>query len=192
MSPLEPAPGVSASERDLVLLVQRVAGGDQEALGRLYDATSSSVHGLARRILRDAPAAEEVTVEVYTQAFQQAWRYDAERGTPLAWLLTIARSRALSRLRRDALRAARELPIDAGPDLAAPGAGPDEHSAASEARRAVLQALGALSADQRRAIEMAYYLGLSHREIAERLGQPLGTVKTHIRRGMLLLRDHLG
>jgi RNA polymerase sigma-70 factor (ECF subfamily) len=189
---VEPAPGVSASERDLVLLVQRIADGEQEALDRLYDATSSAVHGLARRILRDGAAAEDVTVEVYTQAFEQAWRYDADRDTPLAWLLTMARSRALSRLRRDALRATRELSIDAGPDLAAPGEGPDERSAAWDARRMVLAALNALSAEQRRAIEMAYYLGLSHREIAERLGQPLGTVKTHIRRGMVLLRDHLG
>lgn len=192
VSPVEPAPGVSASERDLVLLVQRIADGEQEALDRLYDATSSAVHGLARRILRDGAAAEDVTVEVYTQAFEQAWRYDADRDTPLAWLLTMARSRALSRLRRDALRATRELSIDAGPDLAAPGEGPDERSAAWDARRMVLAALNALSAEQRRAIEMAYYLGLSHREIAERLGQPLGTVKTHIRRGMVLLRDHLG
>jgi RNA polymerase sigma-70 factor, ECF subfamily len=132
-----------------------------------------------------------VTIEVYTQAYQQARRYDPERGTPLAWLLTMARTRALSRVRRDALRAAREMPMDDGPDLPAEGVSPDDFSTASETRRVVLKARAALAGDQRRAIEMAYYLGLSHREIAARLGQPLGTVKTHIRRGMLLLRAEL-
>lgn len=192
MSSLEPASPLTAQDHGLVLLIRRVADGDQEALGQLYDATSAFVHGLARRILRDASAAEEVTIEVYTQVYQQAWRYDAGRGTPLAWLLTMARSRALSSLRREALRATWETPMEEGPDLAASIAGPDEFSIASETRRVVLKALAGLSHDQRRSIEMAYYLGLSHREIAERLGQPLGTVKTHIRRGMLLLREHLG
>jgi RNA polymerase sigma-70 factor (ECF subfamily) len=169
-----------------------MADGDQEALGQLYDSTSAVVLGLARRILRDPSMAEEVTIEVYAQAYQQAWRYDAARGAPVAWLLTMARSRALSRLRQDARRAIHETPLREGPDPAATGAGPDDVGAASEMRRLVLKALGGLSPDQRQAIEMAYYLGLSHSEIAARLGQPLGTVKTHIRRGMLHLRDQLG
>jgi RNA polymerase sigma-70 factor (ECF subfamily) len=186
----EPAP-LAAHDHGLALLIGRMADGDESALGQFYDQTSAIVHGLARRILRDASAAEEVTVEVYTQAYQHAWRYDTARGTPMAWLLTMARSRALSRLRQESRRAMREMPMDARPDLAASDLGPDDLSSASEARRAVLKALADLSPDQRRAIEMAYYLGLSHSEIAARLGQPLGTVKTHIRRGMLLLRDQL-
>jgi RNA polymerase sigma-70 factor (ECF subfamily) len=188
----EPAPSLTAHDYELAQLIERMAGGDQGALGQLYDRTGALVHGLAARILRDPSAAEEITIEVYTQAYQHAWRYDAGRGTPLAWLLTMARSRALSRLRRDAPRTTREMPMDDRRDLVATTGGPDDFSAASEARRRVLKALAGLSSDQRRAIELAYYLGLSHREIATRLGQPLGTVKTHIRRGMVLLREQLG
>jgi RNA polymerase sigma-70 factor (ECF subfamily) len=172
-------------------VIARIAGGDQGAVGHLYDETSPLVYGLARRILRDDSAADEIAVEVYTQAYQQAWRYDARRGTPLAWMLTMTRSRALSRLRRDVRRGTREMPIEQGPDLASEAPNPDEFSAAAETRRAVVKAMSALPADQRRAIELAYYLGLSHSEIAGRLRQPLGTVKTHIRRGMMLLREHL-
>jgi RNA polymerase sigma-70 factor (ECF subfamily) len=110
-----PEPLHTARDRGLARLVERMADGDQEALGQPYDETSAPVHGLRRRILRDASAAEEVTIEVYAQAYQQAWRYDAGRGTPLAWLLTMARSRALSRLRREARRFTRETPPRPGP-----------------------------------------------------------------------------
>jgi RNA polymerase sigma-70 factor (ECF subfamily) len=188
----EPVPFATAHDHGLARLIARMADHDESALGQFYDETSGIVHGLTRRILRDMSAAEEVTVEVYAQAYQHAWRYDGARGKPLAWLLTMARSRALSRLRQESRRTTRETPMDAGPDLASPDAGPDDLGSASETRRAVLKALADLSTDQRRVIEMAYYLGLSHSEIAARLGQPLGTVKTHIRRGMLLLRDQLG
>lgn len=191
VSPAEAPPSAAARDRRLAALIARAATGDQLALASLYDETSPVVYGLARRILRDGAAADEVTVEVYTQAYEQAARYDASRGTPMAWLLMMTRSRALSRLRRDVQRSAREPLVEAAPEVPAGDAGPDDFSAAAESRHAVVKALAALPPELRRTIELAFYLGLSHSEIAERLGQPLGTVKTHIRRGMTLLRESL-
>ena len=195
MERVERSTGVSAtiraSEEDLAVLIGRVAKGDQSALGTLYDRTSSLVYGLALRVLKDRPAAEDVTIEVYTQIHRQAARYDAGRGTPSAWLLMLARSRAIDRLRAESQRWKREdslEPVEALPTLTA---NPEEHSAVAEQRRAVQAALLALAPEQRRVIEIAYYSGLSHSEIAAKLDLPVGTVKTRIRNGMLALRELL-
>ena len=172
-------------------LIGRMAGGDQEALAALYDATSPMVHGLAVRILHDEPAAEDVTIDVYMQAFRRASRYDAARGSPLTWLFTFARSRAIDRLRSEAQRRRRELPLETIEMAPETAADPAESTLAGESRRAVHAAMTALTPEQRRAIELAYYSGMSHSEIAQVLGEPLGTVKTRIRRGMLALRRGL-
>lgn len=165
----------------VLALLNRVSHGDAQALGEFYDLFAGLVNGLALRILRDRSDAEDVVQEVFVQAWRQAARFDAARGTPEAWICTITRSRALDRLRRRAVR--REDSTDEPP---ASGTAPR-----AEEALAVRAALGTLSADQRLALELAYYEGLSQSEIAERLGQPLGTVKTRIRTAMLRLRGVL-
>ena len=175
---------------ELTALIQRVSQGDQLAFAALYNATRSLVYGLAVRILRDQSAAEDVTIEVYQQVYQQAGQYTSDRGTPSAWILTLTRSRAIDRLRQKTLQQQRESPLDAIA-FASPLPDPETSSAANELRRAVRKALATLSKEQRQVIEIAYYTGLSHREIAAQLGQPLGTVKTRIRTGMAMLRAQL-
>jgi RNA polymerase sigma-70 factor (ECF subfamily) len=178
-------------EAALAALVARAAQGDHQALAALYDETSALVYGLALRILRDQQAAEDVTIDVYAQVYQQGSRYDANRGTPAAWLVTVTRSRALDRLRQETQRREREEPLEATPCLPSRTAGPEEDSATTEVWRLVQRALARLTPEQRQVIELAYYAGLSHHEIAAKLGQPLGTVKTRIRTGMMLLRERL-
>jgi RNA polymerase sigma-70 factor (ECF subfamily) len=173
------------------VLLGRMAEGDQAALGRLYDATSSVVRGLVVRIVGDRAVADEVTGDVYFQAWQQALRYDATRGTPLTWLLAIARSRAIDRARvGTAWRGARE-PLEQGFAVACDRPGPEDAADVEQRRRRVREALARLSPEQRQVVELAFYEGLSHGEIADRLAQPLGTVKTRIRLGMAKLRDAL-
>lgn len=180
-----------ARERELAALIGRVATGNQRALEALYDETRSLVYSLALRILQDQFAAEDVTIEVYMQAYRQASRYDADRGTPSAWLLTLTRSRAIDRLRMESRRKEREEPLETVATIPSPTVDAEEWSAVMELRRIVQNALAALSSEQRQVIEIAYYSGLSHSEIAATLGVPLGTVKTRIRTGMMVLREHL-
>ena len=182
-----------ASERDqdLVSLVERVAAGDQSALATLYDATNRFIYSLILRVLGDMGSAEEVLIDVYTQLWRQAASYDANRGAPLAWMATIARSRAIDRLRSGWQDQHRKESLDVLGDAPANAASPEESAAASERQRFVREALNLLTPEQRRVIELAYYSGLSHSEIAEKLNQPLGTVKTRTRLGMMKLREAL-
>jgi RNA polymerase sigma-70 factor (ECF subfamily) len=173
---------VSPGEAEGTKLVARLARGEAAALGEFFDRYSSLAYGLAVRILRDPTEAEDVVQEVFVQAWRQAGRYDPGRGTPAAWVCTMARTRALDQVRRRTAR--REESAETGPQLAAPM--PD-----SEEAMAVRNALAALSDDQRRALELAYYEGLTQSEIARRLDQPLGTVKTRIRTAMIRLRETL-
>jgi RNA polymerase sigma-70 factor (ECF subfamily) len=168
-----------ASETDK--LMRRLAAGESAALGELYDLHAARTNALALRILRNAQEAEDVVQEVFLQAWRQAGRFDARRGTVEAWLLTIARTRAVDRLRRRTSR--REAPSEAAPPASEPPA--------TEEALAVRKALEGLSADQRQAVELAYYDGLTQTEIAARLGQPLGTIKTRIRTAMSRLREVL-
>ncbi|MGE3539571.1 MAG: sigma-70 family RNA polymerase sigma factor [Candidatus Tectimicrobiota bacterium] len=175
-------------ERPYVVLIERLAAGDQAALAVLYDATSAMVYSLALRILRQPDAAEEVVLDVYMQVLQQAVHYDAQRGTPLAWLLTLTRSRAIDRQRRVRARRQREAPLELGAHVPVTSMDPETCTVAVDLHRLVQQALARLTPEQRQVIETAYYAGLSHTEIAAQLGQPLGTVKTRLRTGMLALR----
>jgi RNA polymerase sigma-70 factor, ECF subfamily len=180
-----------ARDQDWAALIAQMAGGDEAALGTFYDTTSRLTFGLVLRILGDRSAAEEVLIDVYTQVWRQAAAYDRSRGTPLAWLTTIARSRALDRLRSGWQEQQRRQPLDELHDMAARAASPEDAAAASEHQRLVQSALAALSPEQRQVIELAYYSGLSHSEIAAHLNQPLGTVKTRTRLGLLKLREAL-
>ena len=182
---------VPARERNWAALIERMAAGDGDALAALYDDTAPLVHGLALRILGDRSAAEEATADAYVQAWQQAARYERGRGGPLAWLLMLARSRALDRRRSGALARAASEPEDAAAEVPAPTAGPEENAEVAERRRLVQGALARLVPEQRQVVELAYFGGLSHAEIATALAQPLGTVKTRIRLGMARLRDAL-
>jgi RNA polymerase sigma-70 factor (ECF subfamily) len=163
-------------------VVRRLAAGDPAALAEFYDRFAALVNALALRILRDTADAEDVVQEVFLQAWRQADRFDPARGTPEAWLCTIARTRALDRLRRRVSR--REDPAEAAP---APACLPRNVEAL-----AVREALQGLSQDQRRALELAYFEGLTQTEIAARLDEPLGTIKTRIRTAMIRLREALG
>ena len=173
------------------VLVGRMAQGDQSALATLYDATAPAVHAIVGRIVNDHGIAEEVTGDVFLQAWRQAERYDASRGTPLTWLLAMARSRAIDRIRVGVAARAPHEPIERAFEVPCRRPGPDDAFSVDQRRRRVQTALGHLPQDQREALELAYYEGLSHGEIAHRLDQPLGTVKTRIRLGMTKLRDAL-
>ena len=172
----------------------RMGRGDDAALAELYDRHARPVYSLALRILQDAADAEDVVQEVFTQAWRQASRYDARRGAPAAWLLTMARSRAIDRLRARRVRPDSVALPDTVRDIPNPpdrATLPDAQLVSAEQVERVRTALSELPLLQRVALELAYYEGLTHTEIAERLEQPLGTVKTRIRLAMLKLRDVL-
>ncbi len=172
-------------------LVARVANGDHEAFSQLYDQSSSLLFTLALRMLGDRDEAADLLQEVYLEVWQKIVRYNAARGTPTAWLVTVARSRAIDRLRARASRGhgvtdsitdalAAEFPDQAS--------GPFEAQADLELRALVTKALAELPEAQQQALALAFYEGLSHTEIAARLNEPLGTVKTRIQLGMSKLR----
>ena len=190
-----PAVAIEGARYEKVLLneyVRRTAQGEEEALAILYDETNRLVYGLALRILGEPADAEEVTLDVYTQVWRNARGFDPQRGNVTAWLVMLTRSRAIDRLRSGAGRKEREEPLEWLPDLPASAESPEQASVSSQQRRWVRAALAELSPEQREAIELAFFGGLSHGELAARLGQPLGTVKTRIRSGMMKLREVLG
>ena len=170
------------------LLLDRIARADPDALAALYDRYASRVLGLTTRILSDPDEAEDVLQEVFLQVWREPRRFDAARGSVLTWLLVLARSRAIDRL-----RALRRRGRDRQVDLAAadiPAGGDLERAAqTSQESDAVRQVLAQLPADQRRALELAYFDGYTQSEIAQLTGAPLGTVKTRLRQGMMKLRD---
>lgn len=173
-------------------LLARVSSGDAVALRALYDGCAGRAMAIAFRVLGSRSEAEEVVQETFVQVWRQAASYDASRGGAMAWIATIVRSRALDRLRARAAseRAVARSEEDPGTQPTAPATA--EVAAQRELRAQVLTALAALPVEQRSAIELAYYEGLSHSEIAERLGDPLGTVKTRVRLGLAKLASVLG
>lgn len=192
---LQPA-GMPPSPDNDVALMAALAAGDERAAAMLYDRFTPMLMAVAFRITRSRTDAEEVVLESLEQAWRQAQRYERSRGSLEAWLSVIARSRAFDRVRVDQRRTRRLVSADDQPGGAFleahdEGASPNEAAEASDARRLVAQALAALPAAQREAVELAFYDGLSHSEVADRLGEPLGTVKTRIRMGMIKLREML-
>ena len=175
-------------------LLARVAKGDQQAFSQLYDHSSTLLFTLAVRILGNHEEAAELLQDVYLEVWRKVSRYDVGRGTPVAWLVTLTKSRAIDRLRARAARGYRATnSVEAGTaaQVADLGPSPFETQADQELRIAVGAAVAGLPQAQQQAIELAYYEGLSHAEIAARLNQPLGTVKTRIKLGMSKLRDGL-
>jgi RNA polymerase sigma-70 factor (ECF subfamily) len=188
----KPASGIREAERQWADLIRRIAQGDADALRGLYEGTSRYVYGLAFRIVQDPGAAEEVTLDVYTQVWKRAADYDAARGTPSAWLLTIVRTRAIDRLRSSSRKViSLQEPLETADRIPDSSPSPEESSVMDARRRMVQSALAELPPEQREAVELAYFYGLSQSEIAARTGQPLGTVKTRLRLSMMRLREKL-
>jgi len=188
---LSPKPAASGLDPDLLA---RVARGDRGAFGQLYEQSSTLLFSLALRILGDRESAADLLQDVYLEVWRKRVSYDAARGSPMAWLVTMTRSRAIDRVRsRTAKGHSVTDPIDNSPavQLADGNPSPLEVSAGTETRNLVGEALAELPEAQRKAIELAFYHGLSHSEIAARLNEPLGTVKTRIKLGMDKLRTVL-
>ena len=181
----------SISRPDDASLVARLAAGELEAAGDLYDQHAPLIYALARRILRNDGDAEDVVQEVFAQAWRTAHRYDRSRGSVAAWLLVMTRSRSLDKLRT--LRARPDSAPSALPETPADANSvPHEVFVSAERANAVREALRGLPVPQRTALELAYYEGLTQKEIAARLAQPLGTVKTRMRAALEALRTTLG
>lgn len=192
---------MSIETRDTVLpdraLVSRMAAGDERALGELYDRHGSAAYSLARAIVGERADAEEVVADAFGQAWRTAGQFDPARGSVAAWLSTITRTRALDLARargrraRALTRAAWESSDGVAAPITAAGDAPDRGVERDEARRLVERSLAELPEGQRRVIELAYFGGLTHTEIAAELREPLGTVKTRLRAGMEKLRASL-
>ncbi len=176
-------------------LVAEMARGIERAAAKLYDRHSDVMYGLALRMVGEGADAEEVVLDAFAQAWRDAARYDPTRATAAGWLTTIVRTRALDLIRARGRRAKMSEKVAAQPDESSsmgrrvPEA--DRSVLQAEEEDAISYALGALPMAQRKAIELAFYEGLTHHEVAERLREPLGTVKTRIRLGMQKLRDLL-
>lgn len=184
----------STGQREVSLdaaLLYRLCQKDVSAFEQLYERHSRLVYGLVLRILRQAATSEEVVQDVFLQLWRNASHYDAERGPFVPWLLTLARNRALDQLRLKSERQRRAE--DQTQQMPAVFAAPDYERALDEKRRAerVRALMASLSPQQKRAIELAYFEGLSHSEIAATLQEPLGTVKSWIRNGLLRLKEGL-
>ena len=174
-----------------VELLARIATGDREAFGRFYDAYAPLAFGLIRRILPQPGDAEDVLQEVFWEIWRLAPRYEPARGAPAAWVLTRARSRAIDRLR--SLRKRDEVGVEAIDTVARTqqtDAGADPAAQIGD-REVVRGVLGRLQPPQREVVDLAFFKGLSHTEIATRLGQPLGTVKTRMRAALKRMRELL-
>lgn len=163
-------------------MVMALKSGDQNAVAELYDRYSSVVYAVALRVLGDTGAAEDVLQEVFLQLWRNPGAFDAARGSLGAWLAVITRNRAIDSLRKRRPETdIEDVIVSVAPDLAAEA----DRARAAEKVRSVL---GTMSAPQRSALEMAYFEGLSHTEIATKTGEPLGTIKTRIRAGLMALR----
>lgn len=186
---------LSSGAADDAVLVARLAGGDGNALEQLYDRYSRIVYSFSLRMLGDSGLAEELTQEVFLRLWRQGGSYQQNRGAFLTWLLSVTHNMAIDEIRR---RKRRPVAVDASDDDQTLTMLPDtrtdvEHAAWLTALQEIVRdALQDIPPPQRLVIELAYYSGLTQREIAEQLGEPLGTIKTRMRLGLLKLRDQLG
>ncbi|MFN2444872.1 MAG: sigma-70 family RNA polymerase sigma factor [Vicinamibacterales bacterium] len=180
---------MSGTAEDDSYAVTCITKGEASGLEALYDRHATAIYSLALRIVRDVGEAEDVTQEVFTQVWASAGRYDASRGSVAAWVLVIARSRALDRLRRRRIVLKPGLDADRLDEIPDPTPSVELTAATDEQVRAAQSALATLPQHERAALELAYYEGLTQVEIAERTATPLGTVKTRIRNGLRRIRE---
>ena len=178
-------------ETEWGLLITQTAQGDQAALATLYDRSSPQVYGLIFKILGNREAAEEVTLDVYTQVWRQAHAFDETRGTPGGWLMMLARTRAIDRFRAGFAERGKLEDLDVASFFSSDDPTPDQEVEEQQRRQSVRQAVATLSAEQQEVIALGYFYGLSQSEIADKLRLPLGTVKTRMRLGMIKLREVL-
>jgi len=176
---------------DLGELFRRSARGDENAFAAVYDATAARVHGLVLRVIRDPAQAEEVTQETFLEAWRIASRFDPDRGSALSWLLTLAHRRAVDRVRSAEAASRRDGTYHDENITVAHDSTAEAATTAIEAQR-VRSAMKTLTDVQREAIELAYFGGYTHTEVATMLDLPVGTAKTRIRDGLIRLRDSLG
>jgi RNA polymerase sigma-70 factor (ECF subfamily) len=195
VSHLSPVPsGESLPEgtgTPLAALLRRCALGDEECFAQLYDLSARRVHGLVLRVVRDPAQAEEVTQEVYLQAWRTASRYDESKGSALAWLMTLAHRRAVDRVRSAEAASRQDTTYHQGSHTVPHDTTAEAAETSIEARR-VRTALGELTTVQREVLELAYFGGYTHTEVATMLDLPVGTAKTRIRDGLIRLRDAMG
>ena len=179
---METTVGTRAGAGDDMRLVARIRAGDQLALSELYDRYSGVVYGVALRILQDTGAAEDLLQDIFLQLWRKPDAFDSSRGSLGGWLAVIARHRSIDRLRqRKPERDIEDCVIASGTDLR-------DETERSLVIEKVRVAMEEMSPDQRKAMELAFFEGLTHTEIAEKTGEPLGTIKTRIRRGLQMLR----
>jgi RNA polymerase sigma-70 factor, ECF subfamily len=182
--------GETERERWSSLMV-RIAERSEEAFEKLYLETSAAVFGFALRILNDRAEAEDVTIDVFLKVWEQAARFSPARGSVLTWLMVITRSKALDRTRYKSVHAPSWLALDEIQLAAQRGTGPDSMIELSMITTKIARVLADLPETHREAVEMALYEGMSHSEIAERLDQPIGTVKSRIRSAMIKIRGEV-
>lgn len=195
-----PADAWSARSREVAALLARTALADRAAFARLYDATSAQLFAVVLRIQRDRALAEDLLQEIYVNVWRSAASFDASRSQPLTWLVSIARNRAIDSLRRvqsqpQLQSTTSDADDEEGPDPlerhADAGPGPLELLDRACDARELTRCIEHLSAAQRQSVALAFYDGLSHAEVAEHLQQPLGTVKSWLRRALVALKDCL-
>lgn len=196
MEPPAPTPPTDQQQRDIeTALLQRVAAGDKDAFAQLYDRLSRPLYAVALRILNDRAEAEDIVHDAFVALWEKARHFEMERGSAFSWTVTAVRNRAIDRLRSRNRRRElldRSAPVDLGyADSGAQEADSAEQLWQRESTSAVRRAVAELGAEQRAALELAFFGGLTQQEIAARLQQPLGTVKARIRRGLLKLKDAL-
>jgi RNA polymerase sigma-70 factor (ECF subfamily) len=171
--------------------LQFMAAGNHAALAKCYDSIGPAVFSLAVRMLRDRPAAEDVTQDIFVQVWRQAANFDGSRGSAEAWVMMIARSRILDRLRSRSAGVALKPVGDHLPDAPDAADWPDDLAISHEDAVNVRVALAELPVDQKQAVTLAFFDGLTHVEISSKVGVPLGTVKTRIRQGLLKIKEKL-
>lgn len=176
-------------DADLAALLARVAAGDERAFAQFYDATIDRVFALARRITSDSSIAEDAVGDVYLQVWHQASTYRSERGTVMAWITILCRTRSLDTLRRTNTAVRRAETLLDNIDVADPAPSAPDLLEATERGSRLHAALAGLTTDQRQLLALAYFRGHTHQELATLTGAPLGTVKTHLHRATQKLKQ---